>query len=215
MVFSDFPFTPSEYILLNADKYAPDTQGKPGHNLLCSDGVVDAKALASMLIVASILVNESESALEIHSGQSKRLFRADTVSHVYLRPQGQPPNWSAYTLENTVLFIIGQLVSMNDVNTVRNVTYEVIREDRKEPWQKIIEVVEWGLASCNWLIPVEGEAAAAFSTPFICPAKVRDLVLAQPEEPVKNLLSSCKHDRPEVWKALFTEIDLAFRDRRK
>jgi len=215
MVFSDLPFTPSEYILLNADKYAPEAKGKQGHNLLCSEGMVDGNHLAALLIVSAILVNENENALEIQIGQSKRLFRADTVSHVYLRPQGQPPNWSGYTLENTILFIAGQLVSMQDVNTVRNVTYELIREDCKEPWQKVIEVVEWGLASCNWLIPVEGEAAAAFSTPFICPAKVRDLVLEQPEEPVKRLLSDCKQDRPELWKAMLNEIELAFSDRCK
>ena len=215
MVFSDLPFTPSEYILLNADKYAPEAKGKQGHNLLCSEGMVDGNHLATMLITSAILVNENENALEIQTGQNKRLFRADTVSHVYLKPHGQPPNWSGYTLENTILFIAGQLVSMQDVNTVRNVTYELIREDCKEPWQKVIGVVEWGLASSNWLIPVEGEAAAAFSTPFICPAKVRDLVLAQPEEPVKNLLSSCKHDRPELWKAMLNEIGLAFRDRHK
>ncbi len=215
MSFVDLPFTPSEYILLNADKYAPEArEPQQEHNLLCSDGSVDARYLAEMLIVSAILANEAEHALEIELGQSKRLFRSDTVSHVYIRPGGQPPNFNGYTLEITLLFIGGQLFSMRDVNTVRNITYELIREDRKDPWQKVIEVVEWGLASSNWLIPVEGEAAAAFSTPFICPAKVRDLVMSQPEEPVKTLLADCKRDRPELWKALFTEIDLAFRDRR-
>lgn len=215
MGFVDFPFTPSEYILLNADKYAPEARDAAGgHNLLCSDGAVDGKYLATMLIISAILVNEAEHALEIDLGQSKRLFRADTVSHVLIRPAGQPPNFNGYTLEITLLFIAGQLFSMQDVNTVRNVTYELIREDCKDPWQKVIEVVEWGLASSNWLIPVEGEAAAAFSTPFICPAKVRDLVMTQPEEPVKTLLAECKRDRPELWKALFSEIDLALRDRR-
>lgn len=166
-------------------------------------------------MAAALLANQQENALEIEVGQSKRLFRLDPMSHVYLRPQGQPPNWSGYTLENTLLFIIGQLFAMQDVNTVRNAVYELVREDRPDPWQKVIEVVEWGLASSNWLIPVEGEAAAAFSTPFICPAKVRDLVLAQPEAPVVDLLTSCKRDQPELWKKIFAEVELAFKDRRR
>lgn len=215
MKITELSFTPSEYILLNADKYVPEAKGKDGHNLLCSDGVVNGPYLAATLIAAALLANQQENALEIEVGQSKRLFRLDPVSHVYLRPQGQPPNWSGYTLETTLLFIIGQLYAMQDVNTVRNSVYELIREDRPDPWQKVIEVVEWGLASSNWLIPVEGEAAAAFSTPFICPAKVRDLVLAQPEEPVRDLLTNCKRDQPELWKKIFTEVDLAFKDRRR
>ena len=214
MRLSELSFTPSEYILLNADKYAPEAKGKDGHNLLCSEGMVNGPRLAAMLVLAALLANQEEKALEIELGQSKRLFRLDPVAHVYLRPHGQPPNWSGYTLENTLLFIAGQLFAMQDVNTVRNVVYELIREDRPDAWQKVIEVVEWGLASSNWLIPVEGEAAAAFSTPFICPAKVRDLALAQPEEPVRDLLSSCKRDQPELWKNILAEIDLAFKDRR-
>ncbi len=215
MGFADLSFTPSEYILLNADRYVPAAKDKNGHNLLCSEGIVDGNILATTLLVAAILTCEAEKALEIQFGQSKRLFHADTVSHILLKPGGQVPNWNGYTLENSVLFIAGQLFSMQDVNTARNVTYELIREDSQEPWKKIIEIVEWGLASSNWLIPVEGEAAAAFSTPFICPAKVRDLAVAQPEAPVKSLLDDCKRDRPEFWKALFAEVNLGIRDRRK
>jgi hypothetical protein len=213
MLYADLSFTPSEYILLNADRYVPAAKDKKGHNLLCSEGMVDGNSLASTLLVAAILTCEAEKALEIQFGQSKRLFHADTVSHILLKPGGAIPNWNGYTLENSVLFIAGQLFSMQDVNTARNVTYEIIHEDCREPWQKIVEIVEWGLASSNWLIPVEGEAAAAFSTPFICPAKVRDLALAQSEAPVKELLDDCKRDRPDLWKALFNEVYLGFRDR--
>lgn len=214
MKLSELSFTPTEYILLNADKYAPEAKGKDGHNLLCSDGVVNGPHLAAILVSAALLANQEENALEIELGQSKRLFRLDPVAHVYVKPQGQPPNWSGYTLENTILFIAGQLFAMQDVNTVRNIVYELVQEDRPDPWQKVIEVVEWGLASSNWLIPVEGEAAAAFSTPFICPAKVRDLVVAQPEEPVRDMLSACKRDQAELWKNMLAEVDLGFKDRR-
>jgi hypothetical protein len=176
--------------------------------------VVNGPQLAAILVAVALLANQQEKALEIELGESKRLFRLDPVPHVYVKPQGQPPNWNGYTLENTLLFIAGQLFAMQDVNTVRNVVYELVREDRPDPWQKVIETVEWGLASSNWLIPVEGEAAAAFSTPFICPAKVRDLVLAQPEEPVRDLLSSCRLDQPDLWKNMLAEVDLAFKDRR-
>ncbi len=50
-------------------------------------------------------------------------------------------------------------------------------KDRPDPWLKIVEWLSGGWHRATWLIPVEGEAAAAFSTPFICPAKVRELAL--------------------------------------
>jgi hypothetical protein len=64
-------------------------------------------------------------------------------------------------------------------------------------------------------MPVEGEAAAAFSTPFICPAKVRDLAMSQPSTPIVNMLTSCKKNRPELWRQMMTEISEAFEDRRQ
>jgi hypothetical protein len=79
----------------------------------------------------------------------------------------------------------------------------------------VIEFVEWGLATSNWLMPVEGDAAKAFQTPFICPDKVQELAYAQPLEPVKGLLSSCKKNTPVVWKTLLAEIDLGLKDRMK
>jgi hypothetical protein len=79
---------------------------------------------------------------------------------------------------------------------------------------EIIELVEWGLASSNWLMPVEGEKLRQRSTtPFICPAKVRELALAQPAAPVMNLLMNCKKSRPEIWKQIVDEISEAFEDR--
>jgi len=88
-------------------------------------------------------------------------------------------------------------------------------EDRKQPWQKVIEFVEWGLATSNWLMPVEGDAAKAFQTPFICPEKVQELAFSQPLTPLKQMLATCKKTTPELWTQLLSEIDLALKDRIK
>jgi hypothetical protein len=96
---------------------------------------------------------------------------------------------------------------------VKNIIYNIVAEDRPRPWEKIVELVEGGLASSNWLMPVSGDAAAAFLTPYICPAKVRDLALAQPAAPVMNLLMNCKKVRPEIWNQLTGEINTAFEER--
>jgi hypothetical protein len=111
------------------------------------------------------------------------------------------------------MFAASQMYSSPGDHSARRTIYTILAKDRPNPWEKVVELVEWGLASSNWLMPVEGEAAAAFSTPFICPAKVRDLAFSQPSTPIVNLLTSCKKSRPEVWRQLMTEIDQAFQDR--
>ena len=56
MNITDLPFTPSELILLNGDKFAPEAE-TGGHQLLCSDGMVNGHYLAVMMVAAAFLAN--------------------------------------------------------------------------------------------------------------------------------------------------------------
>ncbi|MCX6055407.1 MAG: hypothetical protein NTZ74_10945 [Chloroflexi bacterium] len=215
MGLTDFSFTPSELVLLQGEFFAPEAQPKGGHQLLCSDLIVNGHHLAGMMTAAAILANEEEGAIDIEvRQQNKGVFFTKQVSQLFIRPKGQSPNWSGYTLESAILFMAGQLFAQQGDTSVRNVLCSILMEDRPEPWQKIIEFVEWGLASSNWLMPVEGDAAAAFQTPFICPEKVRELAFAQPLDPIRRLLSNCKKNTPETWKLLLAEINQALQDRK-
>jgi hypothetical protein len=215
MGLTEIPFTPSEIILLNGDKFAPEVE-TGGHQLLCSDGMVNGHYLAVMMVAAAILANEEENALVIEEKPArKKLFSSDPGNRLFIHPVGQAPSWNGYTLESAVLFTAGQFYAIQGDTSIRNVVYSILMEDRKNPWQKLIEFVEWGLATSNWLMPVEGDAAKAFQTPFICPEKVQELAFAQPLSPVKSLFSNCKKNNPELWKLLLSDIDLGLKDRIK
>lgn len=214
MSFTLSSFTPSEYILLNGDKFAPETKGHNQLALLCSDNLVDGNFLASMIIAAVLLANEAENALTIELVKNRKAFGLKETTELVLRAGAQIPAWNGYTLESAILFISGQIASTGQRCTLQKTIYTLLTEDREKPWEKIIELVEWGLASSNWLMPVGAEAAAAFSIPFICPAKVRDLALAQPSAPIVELLSNCKKGRPEIWQQMMQEISSAFDERK-
>ncbi len=213
MGLNENSFTPSEYILLNGDRFAPMVDDG-GHQLLCSDGMVNGNHLAVMITAAAILANVEENALEIEVRIKKGGLFTTPKEALYIHPVGQTPSWNGYTLESAILFTSGQFYAVKGEYTVRNVVHTILQEDRKEPWQKIIEFVEWGLATSNWLIPVEGDAATAFQTPFICPEKVQELAFSQPEAPIKQLFSDYKRNTPETWKMLLAEINQALIDRR-
>jgi hypothetical protein len=213
MSLTENSFTPSEYILLNGDKFAPESRGENQLPLLCTDGSVDGVYLTTLMIAAAVLANESEGALEIGLNRKKTTFGLKEVTEVVLKPSGQTPNWNGFTLESGVMFVTSQQYNAPGNHSLQSAIYMVLAKDRKRPWEKIIEIVEWGLASSNWLMPVEGEAAAAFSTPFICPAKVRDLAMAQSPTPVVSVLTSCKKNRPDLWRQMMLEINEAFKER--
>jgi len=213
MGLTDLSFTPTEYILLNGDKFAPESGGPNKLALLCSDGFVDGATLAKLICVGAILANEEEGALTLNLEQSKKIFGLKETTRLVIRPTGRPSNWNGFTLETAILFVCTQAYAVPGDYSVKNIIYNIVAEDRPRPWEKIVELVEGGLASSNWLMPVSGDAAAAFLTPYICPAKVRDLALAQPAAPVMNLLMNCKKVRPEIWNQLTGEINTAFEER--
>jgi hypothetical protein len=214
MSLTEYSFTPSEFILLNGEKFAPESRGEDKLPLLCSDTIVDGVYLTTLMIAAAVLANIDEGALEIELVTKKKAFGLKETTELYLRPKGHTPNWNGYTLEAGIMFISSQAYGKVGSPNLHNTVYTMLVEDRPRPWEKITELVEWGLASSNWLLPVEGEAAAAFSIPFICPAKVRELAYAQPSAPIVTLLNSCKKNQPEIWRQMMLEISEAYEDRK-
>lgn len=213
MGLTDFSFTPSEYIFLNGEKFSPESEGNDSLALLCSDKMVNGYRLAIQMILAALLANEAEGALEIKVQEKKTLFGGSSKKDIFLFPKPPAPNWSGYTLESAIMFVIGNLFAAQE-HSIYTTAYVLLAEKRPDPWQKIIERVEWGLASSNWLIPVQGEAASAFSTPFICPGRVRELAIEQPAEPIVSLLSGLHNGRPEVWQVMVADIERAMKDRK-
>lgn len=211
----EYSFTPSEYILLSGEKFSPEKTGENAIPLLASDGSVDGPYLANLICIAAILANEDEQAIELEMITTKSLFGLKESTHLIIRPTRKTANWNGFTLESGVAFFATQAYAVSGDYSVQNTIFTLLAEEREKPWMKIIETVAWGLAASNWLMPVGNEAATAFSTPFICPSNVRDLVQAQDATVVINLLTNCKKTRPEIWRQMNLEIAQAFEARKK
>jgi hypothetical protein len=209
-LFSELSFTPSEYILLNGDQFSEEDSGVKSIQLLCSEHTVNGPILAAHMLVAAILANEADGGLAIELEQVRKPFSPKPTSlHMHLR--SPRPKWSGMTLEDSMLNMVSAARSTLGDNTLGSILKQLFSQKSAIPWTRVIELVEWGLASNNWLIPVEGNASSAFTTPFICPAHVARLALSQPAEPVLQLLKECRTSRPEVWAILRDEIARALR----
>ena len=101
----DFSFTPSEFILLNGDKFSPEFSGENSLHLLCSEGSVDGMYLASLMCAAAFLANENESALTLELVQKKKIFGLWESTKLVVRPAGPAPNWNGLRL-NQEFFLL-------------------------------------------------------------------------------------------------------------
>lgn len=208
--FSELSFTPSEYMLLNGDQFSEEDSGVNCIQLLCSDHSVNGPILAAHMLVAAILANEADGGLTLGLELERKPFSPKPKS-MHLQLRSPRPRWSGMTLEDSILNIVSAARSTQGDNTLGAILKQLFSQKQVKPWLRVIELVEWGLASNNWLIPVEGGASSAFTTPFVCPAHVARLAIAQPAEPVMQLLTECRTNRPEVWTIMRDEIARALR----
>jgi len=204
-LFSELSFTPSEYMLLNGDQFSEEDSGSNSIQLLCSDLTVNGPILAAHMLVAAILANEADGGLAIELEFERKPF-SPKPKFLHLHLQSPRPRWSGMTLEDSLLNLVSAARSAQGDNTLGSILKQLFSQKPMRPWTRVIELVEWGLASNNWLIPVEGGASSAFTTPFVCPAHVSRLALSQPAEPVLKLLKECRTSRPEVWSLMRDEI---------
>lgn len=209
-MFSELSFTPSEYMLLNGERFSEEEKGENGFQLLCSESLVNGPILAAHMLVGSILANEADKGLALQMDVDRKPFssKPKLLRLILLSPR---PKWSGLTLEDSLLNLVGATRSTMGDNSLGAILQQLFNQKKTKPWKRVIEIVEWGLASNNWLIPVEGTAASAFTTPFVCPAHVGRLALAQPAEPILKLLNDCRTNRPEIWTILRDEIAKSLR----
>lgn len=204
-MFSELSFTPSEYMLLNGDRFSEEDTGGNSIQLLCSDRVVNGPILAAHMLVGAILANEADGGLALELEIDRKPFSTKSKSlHLLLR--SPRPRWSGMTLEDSLLNLVSTARSTEGDNSLGSILRHLFSQKPTKPWVRVIEIVEWGLASNNWLIPVEGGASSAFTTPFVCPAHVSRLAVSQPGEPILQLLNDCRTSRPEVWTLMRDEI---------
>jgi hypothetical protein len=178
--------------------------------MLCSHYVVNGPILAAHMLVGAILANEADGGLSLELQEERKLLSSGKRS-LRLVPLSPRPRWSGMTLEDALVNLTASARSSMSDNSIAGILSILFGQKPVKPWVRIVNIVEMGLASNNWLIPVNGSAASAFTTPFICPARVRDLVVAQPEEPIVELLKNCRTNRPMIWELLRSDVARSLR----
>jgi hypothetical protein len=206
----DLAFTPTELILLRGEKFAPRLSGIEGIKMLHADYDVSGPILAQTMLLAAILANEATGSLKVEKKIKTGIFGGNNFE-ILLYPSGSQVMWGNFSLEEAVSNVVIMAYKGNQKSDPYSLMMRLLGDETGPHWQRVIGIVEHGLLASDWLLPVKGDAQKAFSTPYICPAKVQELVSQQPIEVVGKLLFECKNTRPLLWKTLNEQIVQVFR----
>jgi hypothetical protein len=150
------------------------------------------------MVAAVVLANEKLGALRLEMVEHKTFFSQKKTVELVVSVAGNLLGWPGDTLEA----MIPDWTKRLGKGPLTTVLENVIGEPCEYPWLKIIDRVAWGMASSGWLLRVQGDAAKAFTTDFVCPARVRELAMQQSIVPLQQLFLECRNTHPEIWNAL-------------
>ncbi len=203
------PFTPSELILLNGEQFAQKAGlFRSNVGLFHVKAKVSTQQLGQAMLAAGVLANEQAGAI-----------RLDVRPSSLLAVPCKRVAWPAHSLESEVFRLARVLPPGEESDEVSAIIWAWFREGCSNPWLRTVGLVAAGLIARGLLETDKARRLADFffvtSTRYVLPERTASLVAQQPVEPVRQLLGTCQHNRPDVWELLVRQIEAAVNERRR
>lgn len=201
--------TPSEQVLLNGQQFASQP-GRAGQKekLLAADATVSAPELAESALAAAVLANETAGALGLQTERRSSLFGLLKRSAVTVAGLPHSPTWPDGTLEAAMLRLVaGKRLDLNEM------LFQLLEVKDPSPARHTLRLVKRGLAARGLLLESAEQKrfiVVGAGGDYRLPQATADL-LAQPSTGgAGDLIDRCRSERPELWKALGSEVMRAF-----
>ncbi len=205
-IVSTSTLSPSEVVLLRGDVFADKGGMLDKVTLLDGQKDVSAKQLAHALFAVALLANEEAGALHLEARPKKALFGLRTVTSLFAVPVSASVEWPAGSLEAKIL----DVASRRKEPEVADVLTDVMAEDSPSPRSYLVQQMSAALAARGLLEIVTEKKLKIFSVnSFRLPDTTAAQAIAQPIEPLKQLLATCERERPQVWKLMTDHIKSA------
>lgn len=134
-------------------------------------------------------------------------------------PGAHAITWPADSLESQLRLQaeLFQSEAGKEGNYVSEIIYWWLGHDHQYPWKAVGNLIYAGLAKRGLLEEAPGARSKQVlygKSGLVLPAQTAALARQQPVEPVRQLLATCRHTRPEVWNALIQGINKGLGERR-
>ena len=207
------PFTPSELVLLNGQLFA-EKAWVGNVSLLHTEAKVSATQLGQAMFATAFLAADQAGSIQLQVRQKKVLLGLGKADALFADPGDPAIPWPEPSLEGRLRGLAERWQHNKGQNEVANVLYSLLGQDSVSPWQEAVDLVKAGLAARGLLRKVEERKLKilVFSH-YELPESTSAMLLAQPVEPVQQLLADCKSSRPQAWKLLVAAINKAVKQR--
>jgi hypothetical protein len=209
--------TPSELVYLNCEKFAEKGGVFNKTHLMHIDFQVDARQLAQAAVAAAFLTLQQQGTLRLEFHEKKRILGLGKATVFCADAVGPIAAWPAGTLESVLPGLAQSLAAQAAAqNQVKTILYFWIGADSAAPFEDVFSLIKRGLALRGLLESrVETRLKIFKNTVYTLPESTRQLALAQPLQPVQQLLGWYAQARPEYWQALNDHIKNGIESRRE
>jgi hypothetical protein len=199
--------TPSEVVLLNGDHFSK--LDKNGFPLPRGEARVDPNALAIAALEAAILGNERVGAITLEREIEKKLFGLFKGKVVRLRTGPAAPRWPEGSYEARVYDRVKK--GGREGTTIKTLVIDLFPSDDDHPWIEVLQQIAQALRGRGLADEQtrEKKALGIFklkSTVSVLNAAGASLAERHPVAPVRDLLASCRRERPEVWSIIDSSV---------
>lgn len=208
---------PSEIVLLCGDVFAPaETSGGLAETIIGKFTSVAAEPLGRAVLGMAILAAEQARTITLEQSRSQGPL-AGYVKALFAEPSQSPVEWPRDSLEGSIGRVATNLgKTTRGSNTIANLLVTLLAEDSPSPWEQVLYRVKWGLESRGLLSSTGITNPALFrGKEWVLPPETAKALQAQPVDFLREILTDCERNRPQVWKLLNEDIDRAVERRRQ
>lgn len=207
---SSYPLSESEMLFLNADQFV--RTARLGYKPLGSETTVVTTELAREVLTVALLALEAAGEITLTYEEKKVLLVK--VRQLTVRPTKTESGFPEPSVESQLLSVAVQRGSGEKGIKVKDLVYRWIGGSDSTPHIRVLDRFAPNLEA-RGLLDQSTEKKLKIITVVNYSLKeetrryARDADIAS----IKNLLSTCEQERPDVWRQLTSEVSRAIQDR--
>lgn len=198
--------TASEQVFLQGETFAEKGGLLNKYKLMHTEEQVSLSDLVSKVVAAAFLASEKAGAIRLEVRKKKALLGLAKVTSIYAEPLTDsdfPPG----SLEAKFSDLAAQYQLMKGKNEIWMLVYAWLRMDVASPWARAAELIQAGLGERQLVDVVTEKKLKIFTSKrYELLESTRLLAAAAPVDPVQQLFTDCRVNRPEVWELLIKQI---------
>jgi hypothetical protein len=205
-------FTPSDLILFHADQFARTGNMLTGSKILNFAERLHVEDVVKAALAAAFLANDKAGYAQLEDRQVSGLFGLTKPHKIFVNPTGSAADWPDGSFEAIVRSYAEKLAPKD--NTVNRIVYSWMRSDVSKPWNRALELIEYGMVSRGLLATNVTKVMGIIPHANITlPESTAQRAASQSVEPIKQLLAEYQQTRADLWKRVDAEISSAISSR--